>query len=82
MSASRTAVKREDLTHDPRRLRRKRIEAGLNMTELAARADCSKATVSMLESGRYFSATPGLLARLAAALGCTITDLMPDEEAA
>lgn len=86
MSPSRTAVKRDEggksLTHDPRRLKRRRVAAGLSMTELALLAKCSKASVSMLESGRYFSATPGLLARLARALSCEITDLIPDEDAA
>jgi transcriptional regulator with XRE-family HTH domain len=63
---------------DPGRLRRKRIETGLNQTELAARAELSTAHMSAIESGRR-GASPKVLRRLAEALECSIVDLMPPE---
>jgi predicted transcriptional regulator len=83
MGDTRTGVKRAEgdkaLTHDPRKLRRKRYEAGLSVTELAALAECSKAHVSMLEKGGLHSASPVMLRRFAQVLDCEIADLMPDE---
>jgi transcriptional regulator with XRE-family HTH domain len=68
-------------TQDARKLRRKRLEAGLTGAQLAALAGTSKVTISLLEN-RHQSARPGMLAALAAALGCKPADLMPDEDAA
>ena len=82
---SRVKTKREirpgperDLNQDPKRLRRRRVAAAMSMTELAAAAECSLPYLSQLERGQY-SASPKVLARLAKALGCEITDLMPPE---
>ena len=76
---ARTAPARP-LSHDPARLRRRRIAAALTLAELAERAGTSKSNLSELENG-FHGPTPGLLGRLAAALGCQTTDLMPDEAA-
>ncbi|WP_405930356.1 helix-turn-helix domain-containing protein [Streptomyces sp. NBC_00827] len=66
---------------DPARVRRKRIEAGLSQIALAAMAELSPAHMSSIErrgrSGR--GASPKVLARLADALGCEISELMPPE---
>jgi transcriptional regulator with XRE-family HTH domain len=66
------------LTQDPVRLRRRRLAAGLSLTDAARRAGCSKAHVSMLEKGAH-GASPQLLARFASLYGCEIADLMPGE---
>lgn len=64
---------------NPKRLARRRVEAGLTQTELAKRAGCSKSLVSEVEAGRAnFSVTN--LAKISEALGCTIADLLPDED--
>lgn len=76
-----TAVKRDEareLAQDPSRLRWRRRAAGLSVNELARQARLSSGTVSALENGRA-SAEPATLTKLAATLGCAITDLMPDE---
>ncbi len=64
--------------HDPGRVRRKRIEAGLQQQELARKAGISKPHMSSIEHGRV-NPSPGVLRRLADALGCQIPDLMPPE---
>lgn len=63
---------------DPARLRRRRVAARLSITRLAAKAGCSVPYLWQLENGRY-SASPEMLGKLADALGCEITDLMPPE---
>lgn len=64
---------------DPDRLRRRRVAAGLSVTELASLAGCSVAYLWQLENGDY-SASPRILAALAGALpDCKIADLMPRE---
>lgn len=47
------------------------------MSALALRAGCSTALISLLEGGKT-SARPESLVVVARALGCSITDLMPD----
>jgi len=47
-------------------------QRGYSLTNLAQRADCSKAFVSHLLSGRKASCTPALAARIAHALGVPI----------
>ena len=63
---------------DPKRLKRRRIEAGLNQRELADRAGISEAYMSFLSRGQK-SASPRVLKRLAGALSCEIADLMTPE---
>ena len=79
MSRERRSVKRErPLNQDPKRLRRRRVAAGLTITQLASKAGCNIAYLWQLENGDY-SASPVMLDKLAGALGCTIEDLMPRE---
>ncbi|MFR0354110.1 helix-turn-helix domain-containing protein [Streptomyces sediminimaris] len=63
-------------TQDPQRLKRRRIEAGLNQGELAAAAGIHPSHMSWLERGMR-GASPRVLKRLAEALDCEIADLMP-----
>lgn len=63
---------------DPGRVRRKRIEAGLNQTTLAREAGISKNHMSQIERG-VTGASPRVLKQLAAVLRCEIADLMPPE---
>lgn len=67
------------LSQDPERVRRRRIEAGLNLPALAAKAAMSKGHLSNIENGKV-SPTAKTLGRLAAALDCEIADLMPPPE--
>ena len=66
---------------DPAKLRRMRIEAGLNQADLADLAKVDPSHVSLLEKGKR-GTTARTLGRFAAALGCKTTDLMPDQVAA
>jgi len=65
-------------THDPQRLQRRRIQAGLNHRELAAQVGISKSHMGRLERGLR-NASPGLLKRFAELFDCDIADLMPPE---
>ncbi|MEU8968061.1 helix-turn-helix transcriptional regulator [Streptomyces monashensis] len=65
-------------TQDPQRLRRRRIEAGLNQGELAEKAEISASYMSCLALGTR-SASPRVLKRLAKALNCKVSDLLPPE---
>jgi transcriptional regulator with XRE-family HTH domain len=67
---------RRPLDHDPVRVRRRRIAAGLEAQELAKRIGITKSAMSKIERG-HNNASPGVLDRMAAVLGCNITDLMP-----
>ena len=66
---------------DPAKLRRRRIEAGLNQGDLAEKARLHQTHICLLEKGLR-GTTPKTLGNLAAALGCKTTDLMPDEQVA
>jgi len=84
MTDSKGHVKRPgppELSQDPRRLKRKRLEAGLTMREAAAKSGCSLGIISELENGKY-SAGAKTLRLLATAYDCRIADLMPREAAA
>ncbi|MYR36408.1 helix-turn-helix domain-containing protein [Streptomyces sp. CFMR 7] len=61
---------------DPAQIRRRRVEAGLTQEELARRASTTKSHISMVERGISGASAP-LLARLAGAFGCEVSDLMP-----
>ena len=69
------------LNQDKRRLKRRRVIAGLTLREAAARAGCHFTTIHKLELGQR-SAEPRILVALAEAYGCEVTDLMPDESVA
>jgi hypothetical protein len=71
------------LNQDPDKLRRHRVAAGLSITALAGRLGKSKGHMSEIENrDRTRSASPELLAAIAAELGCAVIDLMPDADAA
>jgi putative transcriptional regulator len=63
-------------TIDSEELRRRRIAAGLSQTALAEAVGKSGATISYIESGDR-QPSPALLVKIARALGCESTDLMP-----
>ena len=65
-------------TQDPQRLQRRRVEAGLNRKELAAKAGIHRSYVTWLEAGGR-NASPRVLKRLANALNCEVADLLPPE---
>ncbi|MGW6911503.1 helix-turn-helix domain-containing protein [Streptomyces sp. NPDC054940] len=65
---------------DRGRLKRRRIEAGLNLTQLAQRAGISKQLVSMVEKGNA-NFSPDNLRKVAEVLGCEVADLLPVDEA-
>lgn len=62
-------------------LRRKREELGLSLGQLAGRSGVSKAMIAKVESGAS-SPTAGLLGRLCAGLGVTLSSLMMSAESA
>ena len=64
---------------DPGKLRRKRIVGGLDQADLAERTGLHQTHISLLERGKR-GTTAKTLGILADALGCDITDLMPDEK--
>ena len=74
MSDSRTLI-------DKRKLRMKRIRAGLTQSALARRADLHPSYIRLLELGER-GGSPETLNTLADVFGCDITELMPDEVAA
>lgn len=63
-------------TQDPQRLQRRRIQAGLNRTELAKKVGISKSHMGRLERG-LANASPRVLKRFAEFFDCKIPDLMP-----
>lgn len=82
MSSTGRRVKSPDgnrtLTQDPRKLRRRRFAAGLTIHQLARKAGVGAGSISDLENAKQ-SARVTMLAALARALECEITDLMADE---
>jgi DNA-binding Xre family transcriptional regulator len=52
----------------------------LNQTELAEKAGITQATVSRLESGKEDNTTIENLRSIAAALSCSVVDLLPDTD--
>jgi transcriptional regulator with XRE-family HTH domain len=72
---------RDPLDHDPTRLRRRRVELGKSQAQVAHAVGISPSYMSELESGTR-NPSPAVLGRLAEALLCATTDLMPAEPAA
>ena len=64
---------------DKRKLRMKRIRAGLTQSALARLAELHPSHISLMERGGR-GASPRTLNTLADVLGCDITELMPDEK--
>jgi transcriptional regulator with XRE-family HTH domain len=69
------------LTFDPARLRRRRFAAKMTVRDLAARANVSIGSISMMENG-HMAPRVTMLASLADALNCSVEDLMPPEDTA
>jgi transcriptional regulator with XRE-family HTH domain len=69
------------VTVDKLKLRVRRVMADLDQAELATRVGIHQTHISNLERGKR-GTTPETAGKLAAALGCDITDLMPDKAAA
>jgi transcriptional regulator with XRE-family HTH domain len=65
---------------DPGRLTRRRVEAGLNQSDLAQAIGVSKQLVSAVSLGKA-NFSPEKLARVAEVLGCEIADLLPEDDA-
>ena len=63
---------------DKRKLRLRRIRAGLTQPQLARLAELHPSHISLMERGDR-GTSPRTLNILARVLGCDITDLMPDE---
>lgn len=66
---------------DPKRIRRRRIEAGLSQTALAQKAGVTKSHLCSVENGKA-GFSPEFLSRIAGALHCEIADLMPEDDTA
>lgn len=66
------------MNEDPRQFRRRRIEAGKSITDLALEAGVSKSHLSDVENGRA-GFSPKNLKKIADALDCTISDLLLPE---
>lgn len=61
-------------------IRNRRLEKRLNQSELAERSGITQAQISRLESGREENTTLQSLRGLARALGCSVVDLLPEED--
>ncbi|MEU8277400.1 helix-turn-helix domain-containing protein [Microbispora bryophytorum] len=70
---------RRKTLHNPRKLRRRRVLAGLDQEEAAKLAGISWPYLSLLESGKR-SPSVKVLHRLAAAIDCPVADLLADED--
>lgn len=64
--------------HDRVELRRLRVNAGLNQTELAGLSGLSTQLISALECGDS-GASPKSLRKIARVLGCQVADLLAPE---
>lgn len=67
------------MNEDPKSFRRRRIEAGLTVTQLADRAGVTKSHLSSVELGKAGFSPPNLLA-IANVLGCKVHDLLLPED--
>ncbi|WP_107429466.1 helix-turn-helix domain-containing protein [Streptomyces sp. Amel2xC10] len=66
------------MNENPSAFRRRRIEAGLSVTELARKAGVTKSHLSYVELGKA-GFSPRNLKAIATVLGCTIPDLLLPE---
>ncbi len=76
MSKSRSSLDRRLSNAIAERVRAKRTAAGLSQEELGARANIHRTYIGALERGEK-SVTVATLAKVARALGCKLTDLVP-----
>lgn len=63
---------------NPEKLYRRRCEAGLKANQVASLAGISKSAMSQIENGKR-GASPKVLAAIARAVGCEISELMADD---
>ncbi|MFF9310165.1 helix-turn-helix domain-containing protein [Streptomyces sp. NPDC014748] len=66
------------MNEDRHAIRRRRIEAGLSQTDLAAQSGVSKSQLSDVENGRA-GFSPKRLKAIADVLGCKVSDLLKTE---
>ncbi|MEU9208475.1 helix-turn-helix transcriptional regulator [Streptomyces sp. NPDC048415] len=64
---------------DPKRLRRRRVEAGLSQNALALQVGVTKQLVSAVSLGKA-NFSPQTLKKVAEVLGCEIADLVPEDD--
>jgi transcriptional regulator with XRE-family HTH domain len=62
---------------DPAELRRHRETSGMNRDEFARAAQITRSYLEKLEVGSRANPSPATVARIAAAAGCEIKDLVP-----
>jgi DNA-binding transcriptional regulator YiaG len=72
----RSDAARHPLDHDPARVRARRKELGLTLSQVGAKAAVSVGHLSEIERG-VRNPSPVALARIATALRCRLSDLMP-----
>jgi len=61
-------------------LKRRRTSKGLTQTELAEKAKIAQSQISQIENSVSDNATIDMLRKLAKALDCVVTDLLPEKD--
>jgi len=61
-------------------IKAKRKQAGLTQVELSERAGLVQAQLSKIEAGQCSNVTINTLRGIAKALGCSVTDLLPEQD--
>jgi transcriptional regulator with XRE-family HTH domain len=61
-------------------LKRLRLAADLNQTELAKRSGIDQSMISKIERGEFENLTLDTLRSLTKALGCSVVELLPEED--
>jgi transcriptional regulator with XRE-family HTH domain len=61
-------------------IKKRRKSTGLTQAELAEKSNLTQAKISQIESGASDNVTIGNLRNLAKALGCTLIDLLPEQD--
>jgi transcriptional regulator with XRE-family HTH domain len=62
------------------KIKRQRERAGLSQRQAAVKAGIDQGGLSKLESGRKTNLTLAMLRRIARVLGCSVADLLSDED--
>lgn len=75
------ATQTPSYTQDPKRLRRRRVLAGLNQKEAASQAGIAPSHLCRMEKGKA-GASEATLHTLARVYGCDVELLMPEENQA
>lgn len=61
-------------------INRRRKQQSMTQVDLANKADLSQGQISQIESGVSDNVTIGNLRKIAKALACAVTDLLPEED--